>query len=65
MPGTPAEQAGLQPGDVIVALNGQQVNDRRSLVSLLLEHVAGETVTLDIMRNGELIQTQLTLGERA
>jgi len=65
MPGTPAEQAGLQPGDVIVALNGQQVNDRRSLVSLLLEHVAGETVTLDIMRNGEQFQTQLTLGERA
>ena len=65
MPNSPAQEAGLQVGDVIVALNGQQVDDRRSLVSLLLEHVAGETVTLDVMRNGEIIQTQLTLGERA
>jgi 2-alkenal reductase len=63
--GTPAAQAGLQAGDVIVALNGRVVDDRNSLVSLLLEHVAGETVTLDVLRNGQTFQTELTLGERA
>jgi len=63
--GTPADQVQLQPGDVIVAINGQIIDDRHPLVSELLEYVAGETITLDILRNGETFQTTLTLGERA
>lgn len=62
--GTPASQAGLRPGDVIVTLDGIPVNDRNSLVSLLLEHVAGETIDLEVIRDGQVIETQLTLGER-
>lgn len=65
LPGTPAERAGLQVGDVIVAINSATVNDRQPLVSLLLEHVAGDTITLDVLRDGTTFQTQLTLGERA
>lgn len=63
--GTPAERAGLRPGDVIIAIEGIPVDDRHSLVSLLLEHVAGETISLEVLRDGRTIQTQLTLGERA
>ncbi len=63
--GSPAAQAGLQTGDVITAINGQPVDERHPLVSLLLEHVAGETVTVDILRDGQTFQTELTLGERA
>lgn len=63
--GSPAAQAGLQTGDVITAINGQPIDERHPLVSLLLEHVAGETVTVDILRDGQTFQTELTLGERA
>lgn len=63
--GTPANRAGLQVGDIILSIDGQPVDDRHPLVSLLLEHVAGETITLEVMRNGDIIQTTLTLGERA
>lgn len=63
--GSPAALAGLQAGDVIVGVNGQALDDRHPLVSLLVEHVAGETITLDILRAGQTFQTQLTLGERA
>jgi S1-C subfamily serine protease len=65
LPGTPADRAGLEVGDVIVAINGAPVNDRQPLVSLLLEHVAGDTITVDVFRDGNTFQAQLTLGERA
>jgi len=63
--GTPAARAGLQAGDIIIAINGQPIDDRHPLVSLLLEHIAGETITLDLVRDGVTLQTTLTLGERA
>jgi serine protease DegS len=65
VPGTPAAQAGLRPGDVVVAINGQMIDDRHPLVSELLEYVAGETITINVLRDGEMFQTTLTLGERA
>lgn len=65
IPGTPADRAGLRAGDVIVAIDGQPVNDRHPLVSLLLEHLAGDTITLEILRDGQILETELTLGERA
>ncbi|MBN1220378.1 MAG: trypsin-like peptidase domain-containing protein [Anaerolineae bacterium] len=65
IPDTPAAQAGLRPGDVIVAINGQMIDERHPLVSLLLQYVAGETITLDVLRDGQTFQTTLTLGERA
>ena len=63
--GSPAAQAELQVGDVITAINGQPLDERHPLVSLLLEHVAGATITLEVMRNGQTFQTTLTLGERS
>jgi 2-alkenal reductase len=63
--GSPAAQAGLQVGDVITAINSQPLDERHLLVSLMLEHVAGATVTIEVMRNGQTFQTSLTLGERS
>ena len=65
VPDTPAAQAGLRPGDVVVAINGQMIDERHPLLSLLLQYVAGETITVDVLRAGETFQTTLTLGERA
>jgi S1-C subfamily serine protease len=62
--GTPADQAGLEAGDIIVSVEGKAIDDRHPLVSLLLEHVAGETITLEVMREGQNFQTALTLSER-
>jgi 2-alkenal reductase len=62
--GTPANLAGLKVGDIIVTVNGQQVDDRHPLVSLLLEHVAGETITLEVLRDGKTFSLTITLAER-
>jgi 2-alkenal reductase len=61
---SPAGTAGLQEGDVISKIDGRAINDRNPLVSVLFEHVAGDTITLEVWRNGAVIQAQLKLVGR-
>ena len=44
-------QAGLRPGDVIVAINGQMIDERHPLINLFLQYVAGETITVEVLLN--------------
>ena len=46
LPGSPADQAGLVQGDTITALDGQAIVTYDQLSRLLLQHAAGDTVTL-------------------
>jgi 2-alkenal reductase len=62
---TPASQAGLKAGDILLSVNGQPVDDRRLLMSQLLEYAIGDTVTLELMRGDETVETVLTLGARS
>jgi len=45
-PGTPADQAGIVAGDVIVSLGGQSVDSPNTLSSLMTRHHPGDTVQL-------------------
>jgi len=54
LPGAPAEQAGLKQGDVILAIDGQPVPDRRTFYNQLWTHSAGEAVDLQIFRNNKV-----------
>ena len=52
-------------GDVILAVNGQQVNSREALISYLAVNASpGETVTLTVLRNGNRQKIDVTLGAR-
>lgn len=62
--GTPASAIGLQAGDIITAIDGEPIDERNTLISLLLQHAPGETITLDVLRNGEIQVLSLQLGER-
>jgi S1-C subfamily serine protease len=46
VPGSPADQAGIVAGDTLTALNGQTISTYDQLSSLLLQHHAGDAVTL-------------------
>jgi hypothetical protein len=64
MPGSPAETAGLAPGDVLVAFDGQAVTDLRSYSSLLKSKLPGDTVVVTVVRDGEEVMVTATLVER-
>jgi S1-C subfamily serine protease len=63
LPGAPGEVAGLKAGDVVLAVDGQDVADRRSLYRLLWNHRPGEQVTLKIFRGRELHTVTVASGD--
>ena len=56
---TPAQQAGLRPGDVIVSVNGQRLTGSTTLHDALT-HSAGTPVTLGVERNGRVQDVVVT-----
>lgn len=65
---SPAAQAGLQEGDVILSLDGIGVTSKTSLAEILLQYAPGDTVSLDVVHLGpqrpfEERTVELTLGE--
>jgi serine protease Do len=61
----PAATAGLRPGDVVLALNGQPIRDDVHFITSLAEHRPGERVTLGIVRDGRSMDVAVQLGEFA
>ncbi len=61
-PGGPAAKAGLGPGDIITAVNGQATPDVQDLESKLSTLPPGTKVTLTVVRNGSTRKVTATLG---
>jgi S1-C subfamily serine protease len=61
-PGSPAEGAGLREGDVIVSIDGQQLDLEHDLATEILPHKPGDTVSLQVLRGGESFELDVTLG---
>jgi putative serine protease PepD len=59
--GGAAEAAGLQPGDVIVAIDGKPVTDSTGLVVTIRTHAAGDTVQVTVDRSGQSTVIPVTL----
>ena len=62
---SPAQEAGLQAGDIVTAVNGDAVADAGDLVAAVGAAGANETITLEITRDGEAQTLEITLGEIA
>lgn len=62
--GTPADAAGLEPGDIIVGYNGTEVKDVAHLRILVAETAPGEKVTVEVVKdNGKHKEVSLRLTE--
>ncbi len=63
-PGGPAANAGIQPDDIITALDNQPIDETHSLRSILFQHKIGDIVTVTVLRNGQTLSLKLTLVAR-
>jgi 2-alkenal reductase len=61
---TPATAAGLQVGDIIISVNGRLIDERRPLITLLLEHQPGDAIIIELIRDDSTIEATLILGQR-
>jgi serine protease Do len=62
-PGSPAEKAGLQVGDVILAYNGKTIDEANILPRLVGATKPGQQAKLDVWRSGERRTLTATIGE--
>ena len=60
---SPAAKAGLQPGDVITRYNGMEVTSSSELPVLVARAAPGSIAKLDVLRNSETRQFNVTVGE--
>ena len=58
----PAAQAGIQQGDIITAVDGEQITSADGLIIAIREHEVGEKVTLTVMRGTDKQDIEVTLG---
>jgi S1-C subfamily serine protease len=60
----PAAQGGIQPGDIITAVDGTTLDGTHPLDLIMSQYAPGTSVKLDILRNGQTTQATVVLGTR-
>ncbi len=60
----PAAEAGIQTGDIVLKLEGEDINQKEDLRSILKEKASGQKVDIVILRGEEQIELTVKLGEK-
>jgi S1-C subfamily serine protease len=60
--GSSADQAGIKVGDIILSVNGDEVNPDQNLAQLISEYKPGDMVSLKIVRDGKEIEVKVSLN---
>ncbi|MCF7983574.1 MAG: DegQ family serine endoprotease [Thiohalocapsa sp.] len=63
LPGSPAEEAGISPGDIILRFNGKEVATSSNLPPLVGVAKVGSEAKVQILRNGEVVDLDVMLAE--
>ncbi|NNG65668.1 PDZ domain-containing protein [Caldanaerobacter subterraneus] len=64
-PGSGAEKAGIQPGDVIIKADGKQIKSFEDLQSVINSHKVGDVINVTIWRNGRTFTVSVELQSSA
>ena len=62
--GSPASKGGLLVGDILVAINGQALNDPDELLASLVGKLVGQPAAVEVLRGGQPQTRTVTVGER-
>jgi serine protease Do len=63
VPNSPAEKAGLEPGDVILSMNDKKIADPRALQQLVERLEIGKAYPLQVIREGKPVDLNVTIAE--
>jgi len=64
VPPGPAEDAGLESGDIILTFDGIEIEDTRELVQIVGNSPVGKEVPVAALRNGDMVDLTVILGRR-
>lgn len=62
--GSPADHAGLEPGDLITAIDGLPIQNGRDAELILDDSIVGDRLRIQFLRGGRTLTTELTVGKR-
>jgi len=62
--GDPADKAGIQAQDIIIAVNGKKIKDTRQLSRVIAETSVGKEISVDILRNGRKKSLNVVIARR-
>ncbi len=64
-PSGPADKSGIKVGDIIISFDGEKVETPYKLFAQILRHNVGDTIKIELSRNGKIIEVEVTLtGQR-
>ena len=63
-PGEAAARAGIEPGDIVLTVNGREVTPDQTLSYLVANIAPGTTIPVEVIRDGQRRQINVTVGKR-
>jgi len=63
IPGSPADQANLKRGDIITRIGDIAFDEGHSYINTIFNYRPGDKVKIEVVRDGETIELEVTLGE--
>ena len=64
MRSSPADKAGVKPGDVLLSVNNRPVKDAQVMLELIAALAPGEKATFGLLREGKALDVQISVGKR-